>query len=415
MRTTFSRIINSHITKKLTAVLMICALVLPCVYSTTAATKDELNQANDSKNAIDKKLEEVQAKLDQLSKDKTSTETYIKELDGNLAEIDNAIYSLEQDMEKKTAEIEQAQINLENTKASSDEQYEAMKLRIKYMYEHNNASYLEMLVSASDMSDLLNKAEYINKITEYDHQKLEEFAATIKMIEETEKLLQEDLAAIEEMKVSVEAQKASLAVVQEAKVSELSNLDSMSAEAKAYAAQLEKDKAEQEAEIRKIEAEIKRQEEEERKRLEEQKANGITKPTTTIQTYDGGKFKWPTPSTRITSPYGDMDGRASGHQGVDIGALTRGVSGDPIYAAYSGTVVTATYSSSAGNWIWINHGNGLYTVYMHCSQLLVSVGQKVNMGDTIALMGTTGNSTGVHLHFGVRLNGSYVNPMSYFG
>ena len=97
-----------------------------------------------------------------------------------------------------------------------------------------------------------------------------------------------------------------------------------------------------------------------------------------------------------------------------MGAVTRGVSGDPIYAAYEGKVVIATYSSSAGNYIMIYHGNGLYTRYLHCSSLLVSVGDYVKTGQKIGLMGTTGNSTGAHLHFDVRKDGAYVNPWSYF-
>ena len=129
--------------------------------------------------------------------------------------------------------------------------------------------------------------------------------------------------------------------------------------------------------------------------------------------YDGGAFKWPTVSTRITSPYGDTEGRTSPHQGIDIGAVVRGVSGDPIYAAADGKVVISQFSSSAGNYIMIYHGNGLYTRYLHASSLLVSVGTYVTKGQTIALMGTTGNSDGVHLHFDVRLNGSVVNPWNY--
>ena len=86
---------------------------------------------------------------------------------------------------------------------------------------------------------------------------------------------------------------------------------------------------------------------------------------------------------------------------------------DPIYAADGGRVVRAEYNWSAGNWLWIDHGNGLYSIYMHCSQFLVSVGQTVNRGDTIALMGSTGESTGAHLHFSVRYGGTYVNPWGY--
>lgn len=403
------------VVKKVTAVILVSVLSLTSYRPALADTKQDLSNANDAKAAIEKKLQDVQNQLSQLNKDKKNIESYIKELDSNLASIDGDINSLGIQIEDKKNEITQAQEMLETVQQQSQEQYESMKLRIKYMYENGtDSSYLNMLITAQDMSDLLNKAEYINKITEYDRQMLDQYAATEQQIAETKALLEADLTSLEQMQVEVEGQKQALALIQSTKVNELQKLDNKSADAKAYQAQLEKDKKEQEAAILAMEAEIKRQEEEARRKAEEAKKNGTT-PAVTVPTYDGGKFKWPTPSTRITSPYGDMEDRSSPHQGVDIGAKTRGVSGDPIYAAYDGTVALATYSSSAGNWIWINHGNGLMTVYMHCSKLLVSEGTKVKKGDTIALMGTTGNSTGVHLHFGVRLNGKYVNPMSYFG
>ena len=126
------------------------------------------------------------------------------------------------------------------------------------------------------------------------------------------------------------------------------------------------------------------------------------------------KFIWPCPaSSRITSEFGSRTsptaGASSNHQGIDIGAA----SGSGILAAASGTVVIATYSYSAGNYIMINHGRGVYTVYMHCSQLLASEGQDVIQGQTIAKVGSTGYSTGPHLHFGIRANGQYVNPSNY--
>lgn len=104
-----------------------------------------------------------------------------------------------------------------------------------------------------------------------------------------------------------------------------------------------------------------------------------------------------------------MAGASDYHKGVDIGAA----SGTPIYAAAGGTVVISTYHYSAGNYILINHGGGVYTVYMHCSKLLVDVGDKVNQGDKIGLVGSTGYSTGPHLHFGVRINGTYYDPLNY--
>ena len=126
------------------------------------------------------------------------------------------------------------------------------------------------------------------------------------------------------------------------------------------------------------------------------------------------KFIWPCPSSsRITSGFGGREspteGASSNHQGIDIGAPT----GSNIVAAADGTVTISTYSYSAGNYIMLNHGGGVSTVYMHCSQLLVSAGDTVKQGQVIAKVGSTGYSTGPHLHFGVRLNGSYVNPAKY--
>lgn len=164
----------------------------------------------------------------------------------------------------------------------------------------------------------------------------------------------------------------------------------------------------QEEKIRTIEAEIKRKEEEEKAA-----AQAAGQKYNTVKIGDIN-FIWPCPaSSRITSNFGDREspteGASSSHQGVDIGASA----GSSILAAASGTVTISTYSYSAGNYIMVNHGGGVSTVYMHCSELLVSAGQQVTQGQVIGKVGSTGYSTGPHLHFGIRVNGSYVNPINY--
>ena len=131
-------------------------------------------------------------------------------------------------------------------------------------------------------------------------------------------------------------------------------------------------------------------------------------------TYDGGVFAWPAPSyKRISDDYGNrihpILGTQQFHNGVDMAAP----GGSPILAAYDGEVVAASYSSSMGNYIMIDHGNTLYTIYMHASALYVKKGDVVARGQQIAAVGSTGRSTGNHLHFSVRLNGSYANPWNY--
>ena len=149
---------------------------------------------------------------------------------------------------------------------------------------------------------------------------------------------------------------------------------------------------------------------------EKKKAAAANKAAQTYKTVSLGdiSFTWPCPASgRITSGFGGRKsptkGASSNHQGIDISAPT----GTSIVAAAAGEVVIATYSSSAGNYVMISHGGGVYTVYMHASSLLVSQGQSVKKGQTIAKVGSTGYSTGSHLHFGVRVNGSYVNPTKY--
>ena len=130
--------------------------------------------------------------------------------------------------------------------------------------------------------------------------------------------------------------------------------------------------------------------------------------------YDGGQFKWPAPDyTRISDDYGMRMHPTLGvqqfHNGIDLASP----SGTRILAAYDGKVVAASYSSTMGNYIMIDHGDSLYTIYMHASALLVSEGTMVVKGEQIAKVGSTGRSTGPHLHFGVRLNGGYVSPWNY--
>ena len=130
--------------------------------------------------------------------------------------------------------------------------------------------------------------------------------------------------------------------------------------------------------------------------------------------YTGGTFTWPAPGNyEITSYFGGrtspVAGASSNHKGIDIACST----GDPIVAASAGTVIVATYNYAEGNYVCIDHGGGVVTLYMHNSSLAVSVGETVVAGQTIAYAGSTGISTGPHCHFGVRINGGYVDPLTY--
>lgn len=410
---------------RITAVLLIAMIgVAATVQITPAAenssakksenTSTSLKEAQQEKAALEKALEDAKQTINELKESKGDVQEKVNDLNTQLMNISSQITALEnrlaqknQELTEKKDQIEDTKSQLEDAKKQEEQQYADMKVRIQFMYENAQESYFEALFSSESFSDFLNSAEYIIQIQEYDRKKLNEYQDTVDYIENVEKQLEEDYATLEEIKkeveqekASVEQEKASVAALMKQRETELAgiegNIDSAQSDADFYAAEI---KAQEEiiAEIKRIEA-------------EKAAAGKQDNP------YTGGVFTWPCPSsTRVTSDYGTrvspMGGASSNHKGIDIGAS----GGAAIVAAADGTVTTASYSSAAGNYVMIDHGGGLYTVYMHASALLVSPGQTVSAGQTIAQVGSTGISTGNHLHFGVSLNGSYVSPWSYLG
>lgn len=372
------------------------------------ADKTELNEAQDRKSELEEELEKTEDTLKNLETLKGNTAAYVRELDESLSAVSNELEALNGSIAEKEGQIETTKGELEQAKETEKKQYESMKLRIKYMYERGDTSYVELFMESESLSELLNKAEYISKISEYDRQMLDQYAATKDEIAADEARLETEHAELLDLKEQTEIKQASVEQLLSAKQAELRSYESQIAEAENQLSEYEKDLEAQEAAIRQIEEEIKRQEEEARRKAEAAGQSYVTKDIGDIH------FIWPCPaSSRITSGFGGRssptEGASSNHQGIDIGAPT----GSDILAAAEGNVVVSTYSSSAGNYVMINHGGGVYTVYMHASKLLVSVGEHVSQGQVIAKVGSTGYSTGPHLHFGVRLNGTYVDPRSY--
>ena len=414
---------------KFMAAALSFALVLATPLS-AQATKSGLSDAKSKKTALEAEKKKTEQELKNLEGLKSDTTAYVKKLDSSLESIGNELSKLNleaisdelsrlgKDIEVKEGQIETTKAELEDAKQVEKDQYESMKLRIKYMYEKGDSTYVDLLMEAGSLSELLSKAEYITKISSYDRQKLDEYAATMEKIAEKEKALEGEHAELLTLQDETEAKQASVEKLLAAKQTELQNYETKIASAEGQISEYAKAIEAQENQIKSIEAEIKRKEEEARKKAEEEKkkAAAANKAAQTYKTVSLGdiSFTWPCPASgRITSGFGSRKsptkGASSNHQGIDISAPT----GTSIVAAAAGEVVIATYSSSAGNYVMISHGGGVYTVYMHASSLLVSQGQSVKKGQTIAKVGSTGYSTGSHLHFGVRVNGSYVNPTKY--
>lgn len=363
-------------------------------------TSDSLKKAQDEKEALEKELAAAQQTIQDLKESKGDVEAKVAELNQQLINISSRIAELENQLTEKSEDILAAQEELAGAQQREAQQYADMKERIRFMYENGDSSYLEVLLSSRNISELLNAAEYIAEIQSYDRQKLTEYEETVQYITDLEATLEQEYADLEVLKASVEEEKATVAAMMRQKETELAGLadDIMDAQSEAdyYEAEIQ---AQEE-----LIAAIKRAE------AEKAAAGIVDNP------YTGGAFLWPCPSsTRITSNFGPRTAPTSGassyHQGIDIGAAN----GADIVAAADGTVRAATSSSAAGNYVMIDHGGGLYSVYMHASELLVSPGQQVTAGQVIARVGSTGISTAPHLHFGVSQNGSYVSPWGYLG
>lgn len=396
-----------NLKKRMFAAGLCGLLAISCIFP-SYATKTEMEEAKKKASSLEEEKKDIETAINELKGLENDAAGYIKNLDTSLDSLNKQVNALQSQMSAKETELKAASEELEAAKETVSRQYSNMKLRIQYMYEKGETSYIDLLLKSGDLTQLFNRAEYISSIAAYDRRMLENYKGSKEEVEQREQILlaeQEELAAFEaatslkqqEVESLIKKKNSDLAIYQKQISDGRNSLD-----------ELNQDIADQEKHIKNMEAEIRKKEEE--ARIAAQKT-GKTYNTVAIGNI---KFIWPCPSSsRITSGFGDRDspteGASTNHKGIDVSAST----GSGIVAAASGTVTISTYSYSAGNYIMIHHGGGVYTVYMHCSELLVSAGQEVSQGQVIAKVGSTGYSTGPHLHFGIRVDGSYVNPAKY--
>ena len=358
----------------------------------------QISNAKKERDSLKSAKTDLEKVKKQLETSKSNLNTYISQIDASLTDIQLKIDTLNEQITEKENQIEETTNELHEAERIQQEQYEAMKKRIKFMYERGDTIYFELLLESGSFADMLNKAEYIERLSSYDRDKLNEYIATTELISLTKQALEEEKETLDEAKASREAEQDNLEQLLQAKSAELNTVKA--------------DISNKEAAIKEYEAEIKA-ENAAIAALEKEVAADKAALYSKYK-YDGGVFTWPCPNyTRISDNYGMRMHPTLGvekmHNGIDLAAP----GGSPILAAYEGTVVAAAYEGSMGNYVMISHGNGLYTIYMHCSALYVSKGQDVSAGTKIAAVGSTGRSTGNHLHFGVRLNGAYVSPWNY--
>lgn len=397
--------------KRLTAVCLLVIFLLLLLPSRTAEAgsleesikqkQSAISQAEEERKKLQSGLSDIKSMVKELEKSKNNLQTYVQELDQQLAALEEKIEELLRQIEEKKLEVEQAKKDLAQAESVAAKQYADMKKRLRFMYESSRGDgYLEVLLTAGSFSDLINQAGYIEKLNAYDSRKLLEYRQNVEYMQLCKQTLEEEEKVLHETEDSLAKEKESVNTLISEKEKQIvvyqGDINNKEAAIKDY----EADIAEQNATIAALEKAVA----EDKAKLAE--ANRLK--------YDGGMFQMPCPGyKRISDEYGNRMHPTlhveKFHNGVDFAAP----SGSPILAAYDGKVVAASYNSSMGNYVMIDHGDGLYTIYMHASKLYVSSGQSVGKGEQIAAVGSTGRSTGPHLHFSVRLNGSYVSPWGY--
>lgn len=374
-------------------IVAMCVIVSPgvsdSIFTASAATASELKAKQAQ---LEAEQATIKSKISQLEANQADAQEQVDALNELIENLESQIDTVNEKISVQESEISGLQAEIDQKEAEIDASYDKFKSRVRAMYVSGDVTGgLEILLSTDDFDGYLTTITYIQIMSEHDD-------AIVSALTEDKEGFQAQKALVEEKKAEIEAEKAELSAKKE-------ELDEKKAEADALLSQIAADKAVLQEEQIKIDKEMASA------RAQLDAIINAAAANSSDEDYVGGSWKWPSPGyTRITSKFGWRSWSQSYHKGIDIGAPT----GANIVASNSGKVVTSSYNSGGyGNYIIIDHGGGYLTVYGHLSRRSVSVGQQVNRGQVIGLCGSTGRSTGPHLHFEIRVNGVAQNPLNY--
>ena len=367
-------------------------LVAPAVQAVTQADIDALQ---DDAESLTQQRKELESQLDDLADDKSRALERKNLLDSQIAATSAQIANVEAQIAQYNTLITQTQGELDQAEADEARQMEVFRQCVRAMEEGGTISYWSVLFNAADFSDLLGRLDAANEIMEFRQGVVDDLRALQAEIAGKKADLETQRAGQEEAKASLEATRA--------------DLDSQRAEANALVAEIQANEDEYQDALDAVEAEEEAiQAEIVRLSRELAAANGDTGNAAL------GGYIWPVSSRRITSPFGNRNtgipGASTNHKGVDIGGV--GYTSE-VHAAKAGTVIVSQRSSSYGEYVVVSHGSGNTTLYAHMSSRKVSVGDYVAQGDVLGITGSTGISSGPHLHFEITENGNRVNPLNY--
>lgn len=402
----------------LLAVLMVLSISVMVIVPALGATKSELQSEiadlKDERSDIEDRIAEIEAQIEDLDYQRSTTLEKKAILDEKNQLAQEELDIIEEQISIIETYMANRQADLDNARAQEDAQEEAWLTRLRAMEENSSLSYIQVLFNATDFSDLLTRLDLVNEVIRYDEELWASYIAARENVEVLEAEAEEMFALNEANKAELETKKAQLEADIEAACQMIADLESS---LETYNALMEEEEAAEAEVIALIEektdelnAIIAR--EQALAAQQAQQATGNASGGNVNVSGGSGTLLWPSYTTLVTSYYGDrlhpVYGYYRFHSGIDIGAG----GGTAIWASASGTVTVSSYDSGYGNYVSIAHDNGYSTLYAHMSSRAVSAGDRVSQGQVIGYVGTTGVSTGYHIHYEVFSGGTRINPLS---
>ena len=388
----------------LLALLLCVSLTAPAAQAVTQA---DINKLKDQATSLGQKKSDLKKQIAALSESKDEAMQKKTALDQQCAVIQEEIDNVNQQISEYDALIGETETKIADTEEKEQAQYELYCSRVRAMEENGKISYWEVIFKAKSFSDLLSRVDFINEIMDYDEQVMQKLQDLRSQLKDEKSQLESARTEQVAAKQDLRARQSELQTQLEEATNLMKKIQSDTATYQDTLSALDKEEDQIQAEIVKKSKELAAQ---------NQKPSGGNATTGVITSWMGsGGYMWPEKaSKRITSP---MGGRASpggigstNHKGVDIGGVGYTTQ---VLASKAGTVIVSQSSRSYGEYVVVSHGSGNTTLYAHMSKRLVSAGQSVQQGQVLGITGSTGNSTGAHLHFEITEGGVRVNPLNY--